>query len=55
MKILSQLCGELRQLPLVITHIKPPTDREEIRRELDELNKLGFKIMFAEQAKLLEF
>jgi cAMP phosphodiesterase len=55
MKILSQLSGGLRQLPLVVTHIKLPTRREEIKRELDGLNEFGLRIIFAEQAQLLEF
>jgi cAMP phosphodiesterase len=56
MKRLSQLSGdELKQCPLVITHVKPDTPSDEIKRELDQLNELGFKLIFAEQAKLLEF
>jgi cAMP phosphodiesterase len=56
MKRLSQLSGdELKQCPLVITHVKPNTPSDEIKRELDQLNELGFKLIFAEQAKLLEF
>jgi cAMP phosphodiesterase len=55
MKRLSQLSGDLRGVPLVITHIKPPTSREQIKRELEELNDLKLKILLAEQAKLLEF
>jgi 3',5'-cyclic-nucleotide phosphodiesterase len=56
MKRLSQLSGDgLKQCPLVITHVKPDTPSDEIKRELDQLNELGFKLIFAEQAKLLEF
>lgn len=55
MKTLSQLCGGLRGFPLVVTHIKPPTSREDIKKELDELNDLELRIILAEQAKLLEF
>jgi cAMP phosphodiesterase len=55
MRALRQLCGGLRGFPLVITHIKPPTSREQIKRELDELNDLELTIILAEQAKLLEF
>jgi cAMP phosphodiesterase len=55
MKILSQLCGGLRDFPLVIMHIKPPASREEIKRELEESNELGLRFIFPEQAKLLNF
>jgi cAMP phosphodiesterase len=55
MKRLNQLSGDLREVPLVITHIKPPTSREQIKRELEELNNLKLTIILAEQAKLLEF
>jgi cAMP phosphodiesterase len=56
MKRLSQLSSDgLKQCPLVITHVKPDTPSDEIKRELDQLNELGLKLIFAEQAKLLEF
>ena len=56
MKKLSQLSGDgLKQCPLVITHVKPDSPRNEIERELDQVNELGLKLIFAEQAKLLEF
>ena len=56
MKILSQFSGGLRELPIVITHTKPSANREEIiKKELHELNDLRLKLIFAEQAKLLEF
>ena len=56
MKRLSQLSGDgLKKCPLVITHIKPDTPSDEIKKELDQLNELGLKLIFAEQAKLLEF
>jgi cAMP phosphodiesterase len=56
MNRLSQLCGDgLKQCPLVITHVKPGSPRDDIKRELDQLNELGLKFIFAEQAKLLEF
>ena len=56
MKRLSQLSGDgLKQCPLVITHVKPGTPRDELKRELDQLNEFGFKLIFAEQAKQLEF
>jgi cAMP phosphodiesterase len=56
MKILSQFSGGLREFPIVIMHMKPMANREEIiKRELHELNDLRLKLIFAEQAKLLEF
>ena len=56
MKKLSQLSGDgLKQCPLVIKHVKPDSPRHEIERELDQVNELGLKLIFAEQAKLLEF
>jgi cAMP phosphodiesterase len=56
MKKLSQLCGGgLRQCPVVITHIKPDIAPDQIKKELEGLNELGLKLIFAEQAKLLEF
>ncbi len=56
MKILSQLSGGLREVPIVITHMKPAGNREEIiKKELHELNDLRLKLIFAEQARLLEF
>jgi cAMP phosphodiesterase len=56
MKKLNQLSGDgLKQCPLVITHIKPDSPRDEIKTELDQVNELGLKLIFAEQAKLLEF
>jgi hypothetical protein len=54
MKILSRLSGELGDLPIVITHSKLAS-HEEIKRELTESNDLRLKLIFAEQAKLLEF
>ena len=56
MRKLSQLCGDgLKHCPLVITHVKPGTQRDEIAKELEQLNELKLKLIFAEQAKLLEF
>ena len=55
MKMLSRLSGGLRELPIVITHIKSVAHREKIKKELHELNDLNLKLIFAEQAKLLEF
>ena len=55
LKILNRLAGGLRGLPIVITHIKSVAHRESIRKELHELIDLEVKLIFAEQAKLLEF
>jgi cAMP phosphodiesterase len=55
MKVLSELSGGLGDLPIVITHIKPSVSREQIERELHESNDLQLNLIFAEQAKLLEF
>jgi cAMP phosphodiesterase len=55
MKILSELSGGLRELPVVITHIKSFAKREEIKKELHESNVLQLKLIFADQARLLEF
>jgi cAMP phosphodiesterase len=56
MEKLYQLSGDsLKQCPLVITHVKPDSPHNEIKKELDQVNELGLKLVFAEQAKLLEF
>ena len=56
MRTLNQISGGLRELPIVITHMKPAGKREEtIKQELEELNDLHLTFIFAEQAKLLEF
>jgi cAMP phosphodiesterase len=55
MRILSHLAGELKGLPVVITHIKPIANRQEIKRELREANDLHLKLIFAKQARPLEF
>ena len=56
MRILNQISGGLGELPIVIAHMKPAGKREEtIKQELEELNDLQLKLIFAEQAKLLEF
>jgi hypothetical protein len=54
MKILSQLSGGLSDCPLVITHQArdPPGHHQE---ELEQLNDLGLRFIFGEQAKPLEF
>jgi cAMP phosphodiesterase len=58
MGALNELCGDgtLKELPIVITHIKPNGNNEEkIKKELSEMNALGLKLIFPQQAKVLEF
>ena len=46
----------VKGLPIVITHMKPSGKKEErIKKELVILNKLGLRLVFPEQAKLLKF
>jgi 3',5'-cyclic-nucleotide phosphodiesterase len=59
MKTLSSLTGKkaIRGFPLVITHIKPSSYNieEKIKKQIAELNSLQLKLIFASQAKKLEF
>lgn len=59
MKTLSSLAGfeAMKDFPVVITHIKPSADNveEKIKKQLKELNHVHIKLIFAEQAKKLEF
>jgi cAMP phosphodiesterase len=59
MKVLGLLTGTeaMKNFPLVITHIKPSSNNaeEKIKNQLEKLNPLNLKLVFAEQAKLLEF
>ena len=56
MRILSQFSGGLSEFPIVMMHMKPSANREEIiKKELHELNDLQLKLIFPEQAKLMEF
>lgn len=55
---LASLSGKeaLKDLPVVITHIKPGGNREQtIRTQLKAYNPLQVKLIFPEQAKLLSF
>ncbi|SEW40403.1 MBL fold metallo-hydrolase [Chitinophaga arvensicola] len=55
---LASLSGAeaLKNFPVVITHIKPGGNREQmIRQELQAYNPLGVKLIIPEQAKLLRF
>jgi cAMP phosphodiesterase len=58
MQKLSILAGvdAMKDLPVVITHIKPDGDNEnKIRTELLDSNELQLKLIFPRQARLLEF
>jgi cAMP phosphodiesterase len=58
LSILSELCGKdgLTNFPIVITHMKPFKNREEvIKAELQKLNTLHVKLIFPEQGRLLQF
>lgn len=58
LSVLAELCGkeELKDFPIVITHMKPYKNREEfIKAELQQLNTLNVKLIFPEQARLLKF
>jgi 3',5'-cyclic-nucleotide phosphodiesterase len=55
---LASLSGAevLNNFPVVITHIKPGGNREQmIRRQLQAYNPLHVKLIIPEQAKLLTF
>ncbi len=56
--VLGSVCGKgaLKDFPVVITHMKPYKNREEIiKAELQKLNTMKVKLIFPEQGKLLEF
>ncbi len=58
MTVLAGLAGKenIKNLPIVITHIKPNGNNEAmIKKELQENNPLQLKLVFPVQAKLLEF
>lgn len=55
---LAELSGNeaLKNLPIVITHMKPLKDREQvIMQQLKNSNPLGVKLIFPEQGKALKF
>lgn len=55
---LDKLSGNdgLKNFPVVITHMKPAGIREKtIRSELNQLNTLKVKLVFAEQGRMMEF
>ncbi len=57
MNVLNELTGEgaLKGFPILITHMKPAGDREAvIKKQLNELNKLGLNLIFPQQAKLIK-
>lgn len=50
----------MRQLTVIVTHIKPtlkggPSAREQIMRQVEELNALGIRFVFPEQGERIEF
>ncbi|SEJ43036.1 3',5'-cyclic-nucleotide phosphodiesterase [Dyadobacter sp. SG02] len=56
-EVLAQLAGKegLRNLNVVVTHIKPTGNNEEsIRKELQAANTLGLRLIFPEQGVKLE-
>lgn len=59
LNILSQLCkgdNALKGLPVIITHMKPKGDSElRIKKELQQQNTLGVKLVFPQQGKSLQF
>ncbi|TGE23199.1 MBL fold metallo-hydrolase [Hymenobacter metallicola] len=58
MAALGSLAGKeaLRNLPVVVTHLKPSPGHEEvIRRQLREANHLQLRLIFPEQGQLLTF
>jgi 3',5'-cyclic-nucleotide phosphodiesterase len=58
MNVLANMAGRgnMKNLPIVITHIKPNGNNEAmIKRELMANNPLQLKLIFPVQAKLLEF
>ncbi len=58
LNVLSSFCGKeaLKNFPIMITHMKPLNDREQIiRKQLVQLNSLNVKLFFPEQGKLLDF
>ncbi len=59
LKVLGSLTGNglLKNFPVVITHIKPASSnaQDKIKNELEKLNSLDVKLIFAEQAKILQF
>jgi 3',5'-cyclic-nucleotide phosphodiesterase len=56
LQVLNNLSdGQLVKLPIYITHIKPcEVCAENIKQQVKAENNLGFNILFAEQAKLIE-
>jgi cAMP phosphodiesterase len=58
MQVLARSSGEraLRRLPILITHIKPAGNREElIKKELAARNSLRLRLIYPQQARPLEF
>lgn len=57
MKVLAEVAGKekMKNLPIVVTHIKPSSDKVLIRNQLQDLNNLGLKFIFPEQGTPLKF
>jgi cAMP phosphodiesterase len=58
LEVLSSFCGKeaLKDFPIVITHMKPLKDREQIiKKQLAALNSLNVTLVFPEQGTLLQF
>jgi 3',5'-cyclic-nucleotide phosphodiesterase len=58
MSVLNSLCGSehLKEVPLVITHIKPSDHGEQaIKQELQNENNQRLKLIFPQQGQLLHF
>lgn len=58
LSVLASFCGKenLRNFPVVITHMKPFKDREQqIKKQLTEANSLNVKFVYPVQGKMLEF
>jgi 3',5'-cyclic-nucleotide phosphodiesterase len=58
LSVLAKLCGndKLKNFPIVITHMKPYKNREQIIiAELQKVNTLDVKLIFPDQGRLLEF
>lgn len=58
LSVLEKFCGpgQLKNLNVVITHMKPLGNREAvIKNQLTENNTLGVNLIFPKQGKLLSF
>lgn len=57
LSVLAKLCNKpqaLKNLPVIITHIKPKGNNEQvIKKELQQLNKHAVKLIFPQQARAI--